>query len=135
MPEPKIDVPEAIPLMGVEAVVAFDAAAVAGRISDPGSSDPAHHQIEAKVVLIPQPGQSGFLKSRSTLAAPDGSYRLAGIAPGEYMLYAVPPGVTAELTDPVLQSTLERFGRPLRLQPEDTVTVDLPLAPREAVRW
>ena len=90
LPRPELTVPEDSPLTGVQAVIAFDAATVAGQVKPRRSGGSSEGPIEARVTLVPKANQSGYVTAHSVDTAQDGSFRFASVVPGAYTLYALP---------------------------------------------
>ena len=129
LPGPELTVPRDAPLRGVQAVIAFDGATVSGQV-DPGRAGSAKERpIEALVTLLPKRNQSGYLIARAVETAPDGTFSFTAVVPGAYTMYALPSRSTAQVMDPAVQSALRSFARPIDLDAEEKLAVDLPLAP------
>lgn len=128
---PRFTVPNDAPVSGLQGVIAFDGSSVSGQVlrgrSRSGTSDP--QAIQARVFLIPRKGQNNYQKARSVEAAPDGSFRFSSVAPGGYALYALPVMSSIQLFDPAVQASLRSYGKQVDLEPEESATVELRLAP------
>ena len=105
---PEILVSADSPLSGLEAVVAFDGATVQGKV--PTS------ETRARVYLLPD-DRSGFQVPKTAETAPDGSFTITSVPPGNYSLYVAPA------TDPI-PSTPGGNAIRLRLEPKQTATID-----------
>ncbi len=122
-------VPEYASLTGVQAVIGFDGATVSGRVRPRRSGSGEEGFIEARVVLVPKPSQSGYVTAKEVEAARDGSFSFSSVVPGAYTLYALPSMSAAQLMDPAVQSALRSFARTVDLDPRENITVELRLAP------
>ena len=129
LPEPQLTVPEYASLTGVQAVIAFDGATVSGRVRPRRSGSGEEGFIEARVVLVPKPSQSGYVTAKEVEAARDGSFSFSSVVPGAYTLYALPSMSAAQLMDPAVQSALRSYARTVDLDPRENITVELRLAP------
>ena len=81
LPRPELTVPEDSPLTGIQAVIAFDAATVAGQVRPRRSGGGSEGPIDARVTLVPKANQSGYVTAHSVETAPDGSFRFATVVP------------------------------------------------------
>ena len=130
LPAPELAVPEDAPVIGVQVVIAFDAATVSGQVKPRRSSSSGEAgPIEARVALIPKPNQRGYLRTRTVQTARDGGFSFASVVPGAYTLYALPTMSSAQLMDPAVQASLRSYSRQLDLGPSESATVELPLGP------
>ncbi len=129
LPRPELTVPEDSPLAGVQVVLAFDAATVTGQVRPRQSSSREEGSVEARVALVPKPSQGGYATAKEVEATPDGSFSFYSVVPGAYTLYALPSMSAAQVMDPAVQSALRPYERAVDLEPEESVTVELRLAP------
>ena len=129
LPRPELTVPEDFPLTGVQAVIAFDAATVTGQVRPRRSGGGSEGPIEARVALIPKANRGGYVTAKAVETTPDGSFSFASVVPGAYTLYAMPSMSAAQVMDPAVQSALRSYARAVALEPEGSITVELPLAP------
>ena len=129
LPRPELTVPEDFPLTGVQAVIAFDAATVTGKVRPRRSGGGSEGPIEARVALIPKANRGGYVTAKAVETTPDGSFSFASVVPGAYTLYAMPAMSAAQVMDPSVQSALRTYARAVALEPGGTITVELPLAP------
>ena len=129
LPRPELTVAEDFPLAGVQALIAFDAATVSGQVRPRRPGGGSEGPIEARVALIPKANRGGYVTAKAVEPRPDGSFSFASVVPGAYTLYAMPSMSAAQVMDPAVQSALRSYARAVALEPEGTVTVELPLAP------
>ncbi len=133
---PEVTVTAYAPLTGLEAVIAFDAAGVSGQVrARRATGDDVEGPIEAKVTLIPRSNQSGYLAAQSVATGPDGRFRFATVVPGAYRLYALPAMSSAQIFDPAVQLSLRSSSEPVNLEPEESATVELWVAPHSQVTY
>ena len=126
---PVIKVPEDYPLSGIEALIAFDGATVSGQVKSRGPGSDEQGAVVARVALVPKPNQSGYLEERLVRTGQGGQFQFAGVAPGNYRLFALPLDSRTQIGDPGVQQALRAYGRDVSLDPEANVTVQVPLAP------
>ena len=81
------------------------------------------------VLLIPSGTAEDNAVRRTAMLQPDGRFRIEGIVPGEYRLYAA----SNELSDPALLEELAGKSEKLKLSEGETANVRLSLIPGEAV--
>ncbi len=129
LPALELEVFEHTPLLGVQAVIAFDGATITGHVRQGRSQSAGGGPIKARVALIPNPNQAAHLKAATAETMPDGSFSFDSVPPGAYTLYAAPSTNTVQLMDPAVQNALQSFARAVDLDPMQSVTVELPLAP------
>ena len=129
LPAPEVTVRGDAPVSGVQALIAFDGATVSGQVKPRRSGGSEEDLIEARVGLIPKGNQGGYVEARRVETTPDGRFIFRSVVPGTYTLYAVPSVRAIQLMDPAVQGALRSFGRTVALDPEESSTVDLPLAP------
>ena len=117
-------------------MIAFDAAGVSGQVrARRATGDDVEGPIEAKVTLIPRSNQSGYLTAQSVATGPDGRFRFATVVPGAYRLYALPAMSSAQIFDPAVQLSLRSSREPVNLEPEESATVELWVAPHSQVTY
>ena len=126
LPNSEVVVPPDTPLSGLRLVVGFDAPNLLGKVQSP--DNPA--AVQARVFVLPQSGPTGFRIPRTAETNPDGSFSLASIVPGSYTVYALPISTSLQLFDPAVQAALRGYARQVHLEPKETVTIEVPLAPR-----
>jgi hypothetical protein len=119
----EITVSQQAPTSGLEPVVAFDGATVQGKVRSAENA-----AIPARVFLLPPPDHANFQPPSSTETAPDGSFNLGSVAPGAYILLAVPASATLQILDPAVQAALARYATTVRLDSNQTVNIEVPLA-------
>ena len=129
LPRPELTVPEDFPLTGVQAVIAFDAATVTGQVKPRRSGGGSEGPVEARVALIPKANRGGYVTAKAVETTREGSFSFASVVPGAYTLYAMPSMSAAQVMDPAVQSALRSYARAVALEPEGSITVELPLAP------
>ncbi len=129
---PEIQMPEDGSLAGLEAVVAFDGASVAGAVAPPESAGRGHRVTAALLVLWPQEGQSPLLIERRIGTDPSGRFQLNGVAPGAYQLFALPLTATPEIEDPEIRRRYGSHAQPVELVAGRRSEVNLVLAPESA---
>jgi hypothetical protein len=121
--QPEITVAPDTPLSGLELHVAFDGGTVEGTVKySSGTEPPARFWV----VIVPEPGTSPYAE-REMIGGGDGqdNFHKAGLIPGSYSLYAVPPGNAFDLDDPAVRHALEPFSKKVTLAKGETVTVEL----------
>ena len=129
LPAPELTVAEDAPVSGLQVLIAFDGASVSGRVR-PGRSERGDGiSVEARVTMIPKSIRSGYATAQTVETAPDGGFTLTSVVPGAYTLYALPSTSAAQVMDPAVQSALRPYARAVDLDPEERVTVELPLGP------
>ena len=129
LPRPELTVAEDFPLAGVQALIAFDAASVTGQVRPRRSGGGSEEPVEARVALIPKANRGGYVTAKEVQTRPDGSFSFGSVVPGAYTLYAMPSMSSAQVMDPVVQSALRSYARAVALEPDGSITVELPLAP------
>ena len=129
LPGREIQLGEQGSLSGLEIVVAFDSSTLSGLVKSGDSTEPLAAQPDLSAVLIPEQGQSPFLRVRSAGIDTNGKFQFDGIAPGAYMLYAVPSSESMECQDPEYRSRFGSFGKRLDLAPGRRDTVELTAVP------
>ena len=129
LPRPILILTEDAPLSGVRAEIAFDAAAVGGRVRPPRTTGGKAGPIEARVTMIAKTGPQGYAAARSVETASDGSFHFDSVPPGAYVLYALPLMSSAQIFDPAVQAPLRPFSKTVDLEAEQSATVELRLAP------
>ncbi len=86
----------------------------------------------AKVVLIPDvEHRSSYDLYKVVTTAKDGSFRIVGIAPGEYSLFAWPRVEADGYYDPDFLATFEELGTRVVIRENSSATVNLELLSRE----
>ncbi len=124
LPGPELTVDEGVPLSGVEAVVAFDGATVTGKVKGRDAGSEGSQIVDARLALIPQPGQSPYLTEREAFTDAAGNFSLEGVPPGAYVVYAVARRATADLLDPETQAALQAFGANVKLEPRSKLSIE-----------
>ncbi|MEX2301343.1 MAG: carboxypeptidase regulatory-like domain-containing protein [Bryobacterales bacterium] len=122
--QPEITMAPGAPLSGLKFHVAYDGATVEGAVKYPAEGEPDRVWI----LLLPEPGSSTYAE-RELIAAREGSFRVSGIFPGRYSLYALPRQDAYDMDDAAVLRTLERFARKVTLAAGETVSVELPYIP------
>ena len=125
---PVIRVQQESPVMGARVVIAFDGATASGQVTSRGSGSSGGRNVAAEVFLIPRLDQSPYLEPQSTKAA-GGHFQFDGVPPGNYDLFALPLGNTAEIADPAVWQALRSYARSVSLEPNADQTVKLRVAP------
>lgn len=123
---PVITVGSEGPVRSVRAVVAFDGGVVGGRIGDAsrkeGEAAPA-----ANVILLPMERASSYSRARRMSIPPGGQFRFHSVAPGSYMLYALPQGSARQIFDPAVQASLRGYARAVELAARGAVNIEVVL--------
>ncbi len=123
LPGPVIEPPDSGILSPLDVVVAFDAAALSGRVK----SEPPGSSARATIVLFPQQNESPYLVERRVEANGDNRFLLAGLAPGSYTAFALPPDGGPDIADPEVRRRFQNYGRSLALGPGEKTAVELEL--------
>jgi hypothetical protein len=119
---------------GVEIVVSDAGAAIEGRAIDDRRTTPAYW-----VVTIPvyrDLWYEGSPRLKAARSAPDGSFRVTGLPPGDYVVAAVnrfdsmPYGGRSELTDTAVLEDLSARGERVSLTRHERRPLELPLIQR-----
>ena len=127
LPRPVLTLSEDAPLTGIRAEIAFDGAAVSGRVRPPRAAGGEAGPMEARVTMIPKTGRRGYAAARSVETASDGSFYFDSVTPGAYVLYALPLMSSARIFDPAMQAALRPFSKTLDLEAGQSATVELRL--------
>ena len=122
--QPEINVPAEGAPSGLKLHVAFDGATVEGVVNYPDDEIPDRVWI----LLLPEPGSSPYAERQFT-AARQGSFRVSGILPGRYSLYALPRENAFDLDDAGVRSGLERFTKKVSLESGKTASVEVTYIP------
>jgi hypothetical protein len=129
LPAPELSVPQGAALSGVEAVIASDGATVSGVVKPRRSGGRQADSVEARVWLVPKATSDGYAQTSVVETTSDGRFGFTAVVPAAYTLYALSSMSRAQVMDPAVQSALRSYGRAVELDPEDSATVELPLAP------
>ena len=124
--EPRIVVGEA-PIQSVRLILAFDGAAVRGKVSDDRSSSDYGPIAPGKVVLVPTAQKANYLISTETRYGPDGAFTFASVAPGRYRLFATAEHDPSEFGNPAMSSALDKVVRHIEIDSDGVVNVEVPL--------
>ena len=81
------------------------------------------------IVLTPADSERFYLVNRTVQADEDGTFEIAGIAPGSYVVYAMADGAAANPLDPETRARLASYGFSLRIRPNETTAVELEALP------
>jgi protocatechuate 3,4-dioxygenase beta subunit len=122
--QPEITMAPGAPLSGLKFHVAYDGATVEGAVKYPADREPDRVWI----LLLPEPGSSAFAE-REMIGAREGSFRVTGIFPGRYSLYALPRQNAYDMDDAAIRRTLEQFAQKITLAAGETASVELPYIP------
>jgi hypothetical protein len=114
------------PTREIEVVLGAGGGAIEGTVVDSGQQPVPN----AVLALVPAPALRGRLDLfRSATSDLQGKFRLTGLAPGEYRLFAWKFIEAGRWHDPQFLSTVETRGRSLRISENGTETVELQVLP------
>ena len=119
---------EGQPPREIEVVIGVNGGNVQGNVVD------QRQQIvpNAVVALVPAPVLRGRIDLfRSAITDINGKFRLSGLAPGEYRLFAWKYIEEGRWYDPEFLSTVETRGKSLRIIEGSTEAIELPVLPEE----
>ena len=107
----------------LQPIVRFDAASLSGKVrsSENWASD------GAQIFVLPQAGQTAQ-SPISAETATDGSFSVLSLAPGSYIVYALPTATSLQIFDPAVQGSLSGYAKQVNLDPKETMNVEIPLA-------
>jgi hypothetical protein len=123
--QPEITMVPGAPLTGLKLHVAFDGATVEGAVKYPADRETPDR---VWILLLPEPGSSPYA-NREMIGAREGSFRVTGIFPGRYSLYALPRQDAYDMDDAGVRRTLERFARKVTFAAGEKASVELPYIP------
>jgi len=126
---PEVDVPEEGGVSGLEVVVAFDSAALSGAVKPPEAAARGHRVTAARILIFPLENQSPYLVERRANLDAEGSFSFTGVAPGAYMVFAMPIGGAVEIEDPEVRRRFAASGTRVDLTRGQKTTVELALTP------
>jgi len=112
------------------AVLSIVVSAAAGQVSGVVMNDKQQPAAGALVALVPSQRQRGDLYKTAT-TNPAGGFSLAGIAPGDYKLFAWQGIDTGAYQDPDFLKRFESQGEPLSLVENGSRSVQLKIIPQE----
>jgi hypothetical protein len=123
--QPEIAVVPGVPVSGLKFHIAYDGASVQGVVSSPSDEGLSER---VSVLVIPEPGSSPYAQ-RKTVGVGQEGFRLPGMAPGRYALYALPRHSAYNPDDPEDRRLLEPYVERVTLKKGEGATVDLDVVP------
>jgi len=126
-PGAKVEVPDESPVIGIEAVIAFDGAIIIGRVLRELTETAADVPVMARVALMAAGDRGTHVSMMTTQTDAAGSFQFVSVPPGRYTLRAMYPADTTDLLDPVMQLRFSAFAKIINLEPRGRVLVELQL--------
>ena len=97
-------------------------------VSDKG--DPVR---QAQVILVPdEPNNHAFNLFRQSGIGESGTCKIRGVAPGAYRAFAFPPEPYVDIRRVDAWKPYEKFGKPVRFAPKETVQLEIPAIPAQS---
>ena len=128
LPEPRIVVGDEAPIEGIRLILAFDGAAVRGKVSaDRATADRGGAIAPGKVVLVPSERGPSYLRSAEARYGADGVFSFLAVAPGRYRLFATAEHDPSEFGNPQLKAALDRVVRPFEIDSDGTTSAEATL--------
>lgn len=113
----------------LEVTVSLHDASITGTVKAPDGKASSF----AAIVAIPTPGSGSiFNRTQAEGTKSDGTFRLAGLGPGEYRVYAFANAETGAWYDPEFLKPFEKFGTTVKLEERESRA--LTLVPADAER-
>jgi 5-hydroxyisourate hydrolase-like protein (transthyretin family) len=130
----RLRIPAGEILDGLEVRLAFDVAEVSGVVEAASMEVNDRLALFSSVVLIPE-GEGSEHRAR-VYTESDGLGRISPqkIAPGSYLVCALPSADFLQLEDPEVQARVSAYAQRIRLKPNEEVTLKLTRVPEQAFR-
>lgn len=115
----------------VEIRIGSATAKLSGKVNGLPGFDPERHRRRAFVFALPDP-PDGYARREEAPELRGGQFEFPALAPGDYVLFALPPGGTEfplDPGDPEVQSRYAGYGKRVAVKPGDSLRVELEAIP------
>ena len=97
------------PLPGLELVVSFQSASLAGKVKPVEAAGATPALVAAEVVLVPRENQSACFSMLHAGTHPDGGFRMSSVPPGSYTAFAFFRNSKLDWEDPQVRQRFEKW--------------------------
>ncbi len=125
LPNSEFVVSQHTALSSLQAVVAFDAATLYGRVR----SSEDQTSIHARVFVQPQPSQAASQIPITTETSLDGTFSVTSLAPGSYTVYALPASSSVQVFDPAVWAVLGGYARKVNVKRKEALNIEIVAPP------